>query len=136
MFPGNEKERRTKDAQRTPAKGHSERTLADAPFGARAQGADSLSETWRFSLKQRLDAHASIQVVTIAALTRDGMADIIQFNLEETKKIMIMAADAGALDFSRQSPAGPVAARSDPDVREEIEGRAESSDRSNAPADQ
>jgi hypothetical protein len=29
------KERRTKAAQRTPAKGRTERTLADAPFGAR-----------------------------------------------------------------------------------------------------
>src|SRR5665213_917431 len=32
------RERRTKDAQRTPAKGHTERAPADAPFGARAQG--------------------------------------------------------------------------------------------------
>lgn len=29
------RERRTKDAPRTPGKGHEKRTLADAPFGAR-----------------------------------------------------------------------------------------------------
>ena len=58
-----EKERRTKDARRTPAKGRRERTLADAPCGARAQGTASLHETWRFSTKQRLDAHASVRIV-------------------------------------------------------------------------
>ena len=56
------KERRTKDAPRTPAKGHTERALADAPCGARAQGTGSVSKTWRFSWNQRLDARASIQL--------------------------------------------------------------------------
>ncbi len=36
------RERRTKDAHRTPAKGRMKRTLADAPCGARAQGTASL----------------------------------------------------------------------------------------------
>ena len=50
------KERRTKAAQTRPARAHTERTLADAPCGAWAQGTTSVYQNWRFRLKQRLDA--------------------------------------------------------------------------------
>jgi hypothetical protein len=63
------KRRRTKDAQRTPGKGHTERALADALFRARQQGTASVFQLCRFSLKQRLDARASNQIVGIAEFT-------------------------------------------------------------------
>ena len=40
--PSKKRERRTKDAQRTPGKGHKERALADAPFGARLTMSDAM----------------------------------------------------------------------------------------------
>jgi hypothetical protein len=48
-----------------------ERTLADAPFGARLQGTASIHrKLGGISLKQRLDARASIQIVTVAGFRR------------------------------------------------------------------
>jgi len=64
FHPQPKKERRTKDAQARPAKAHTERALADAPCGARLKALSSVSKTWRFCSKQRLDARASIQIVT------------------------------------------------------------------------
>ena len=42
------KERRTKDAQETPAKGRTERALADAPVGARHKALLLCIQIWRF----------------------------------------------------------------------------------------
>jgi hypothetical protein len=58
------KERRTKDAQRTQRKGRMKRALADAPYGARLKALFSFIKLAGFSLKQCLDARASIQIVT------------------------------------------------------------------------
>lgn len=48
-----------KHAHTRPGKVHEERTLADAPCGARAQGTASSYQTCRFCVEQRLDARAS-----------------------------------------------------------------------------
>jgi len=51
-----------------------------APFvGARAQGTASSQETWRFTLKQRLDAHASIQIITNADIGGGSRVSIQSF---------------------------------------------------------
>jgi len=70
--------RQTKAAQRTSAKRHEERTPADAPSrGARLQGTTSSFQTWRFSLKQRLDARASIQIVAVGRKASTATITII-----------------------------------------------------------
>jgi hypothetical protein len=81
--------RRTKDAQRTPATGHTERALADAPFGARLKALLLYQQMSQFSLKQRLDAHASIQNVVDIAGDADGS---IVFSPEDIRNHSISAA--------------------------------------------
>ena len=70
-----EKERRTKDARRTPAKGRIERTLADAPCGARLKAlplsielggflqSSVLTHTRQFELSSALSGADSLALV-------------------------------------------------------------------------
>jgi len=55
-----------KHAQEAPAKGQMKRTLADAPCGARLKALLSSGNFGGFILKQRLDAHASIQILAVS----------------------------------------------------------------------
>ena len=57
------------DAHRTPARGYTERTLAGTPFGARQSRHCFCIKIWRIPAKQRLDARASIQIVTVGLAT-------------------------------------------------------------------
>ena len=68
-IPPNKEGVRTKDAHRTPAKGHRERALADAPFGAWLKALLLYLKLGGFSVEQCLDAHASIRLCFVQCVS-------------------------------------------------------------------
>lgn len=95
--------RRTENAQTRPAKAHTERAPADAPKRGAVQGTASVSETWRFCLKQRLDARASFQFVADAG---GPAGHVLSYPFAGTTKAWFPRTRLGSLTNARISHHG------------------------------